>query len=152
MKLMTKEVEALFKIIGSQEGSSDPIVVAHFFNPCGPGNWWAIEMYYVIRKEFTAGELELESSEQIEVEAAEVNVELNGKVLDVIFFGYVSIRGDSCDKWGYFDLSELESLKCPPFGMGIIRDFFFVPRRISKISPKAIIYPIARVEVKEYDI
>jgi len=151
MKLMTKEVEALFKIIGSQEGSSDPIVVAHFFNPCGPGNWWAVEMYYVIRKEFTTGELELESSESIEVEPAEMNRDIAGKVLDVIFFGYVSIRGDSCDKWAYFDLSELESLKCP-FGMRIVRDIYFTPKRISGICPKAIENPLPRVEVKEHDI
>jgi hypothetical protein len=147
---MTKELETLFKIVGGQEGNPDPIVVAHFFNPSGPGNWWAIEMSYVIRKNFTTGELEPESTEQIEVEPAEMNREIDGKVLDVIFLGYVSIHGDFCDKWGYFDLSELESIKCPPFG--IVRDFFFVPKPISKVCPKAIENPLPRVEVKEYGI
>jgi hypothetical protein len=43
MKLMTKELEAQFKKIGSQEKSKDPIVVAKFFNPVGRGDWYATE-------------------------------------------------------------------------------------------------------------
>ena len=37
---MTKELLAQFKKIGSQEDVKDPIVVAHFFNPVGAGDWW----------------------------------------------------------------------------------------------------------------
>lgn len=43
MKLMTKELEARFASIGSQEGVEDPIVVAKFFNPTGAGTWYATE-------------------------------------------------------------------------------------------------------------
>lgn len=43
MDLMTKALEAEFKKIGCQENVKDPLVVAHFFNPCGAGDWWATE-------------------------------------------------------------------------------------------------------------
>ena len=43
MKLMTKELEALFKKTGSQEKNPDPLVIARFFNPTGVGNWYATE-------------------------------------------------------------------------------------------------------------
>ncbi len=43
MELLTKEIEARFKKIGSQDGAKDPIVVAKFFNPTGAGTWWATE-------------------------------------------------------------------------------------------------------------
>jgi hypothetical protein len=133
MKLITKDVEELFKKIGRQEANPDPIVLAHFFNPCGPGNWWATEMYYVIKREPTNGENRL-----FEVEASRLNEKNQGIVVEVIFFGYVSIHGDFCDEWGYFSLSELRSVKCPPFGLGIERDLYFDPKPISKICPKAI--------------
>jgi len=45
MKLMTKELECLFKKYGCQDGSKDPVVVAKFFNPSGPGTWYATEYY-----------------------------------------------------------------------------------------------------------
>jgi hypothetical protein len=105
MKLMTKEVEALFKRFGRQEENNDPTVVAHFFNPSGPGDWWATESYYVIRKEQPRRETEI-----TEVEASKTNGEIEGVVVDINFYGYVSIHGDFCDEWGYFSLSELESL------------------------------------------
>jgi len=50
-----------------------------------------------------------------------------------IFFGYVSIFGDWNDEWGYFSLTELESLK-GPFGLGIERDIYFTPKRFSEIK------------------
>lgn len=43
MKLMTPELEARFKEVGSQEGVKDPIVIAKFFNPTGAGTWYATE-------------------------------------------------------------------------------------------------------------
>jgi hypothetical protein len=133
MKLMTKEVEALFKRFGRQEENNDPTVVAHFFNPSGPGDWWATESYYVIRKEQPRRETEI-----TEVEASKTNGEIEGVVVDINFYGYVSIHGDFCDEWGYFSLSELESIKCPPFGLGIERDLYFNPKPISKVCPKAV--------------
>ena len=35
MKLMTKELEAHFKKVGSQEAVDDPIVLVKFFDPSG---------------------------------------------------------------------------------------------------------------------
>jgi len=117
MKLMTKEIEALFKMIGKQEGSRNPIVVAHFFNPDRPGNWWATELYYIIKKEPV--------SESVESEVAEIDTEINGIVVDMVFFGFVSY-GDFYSKWDYFVLSVLESIKCP----SVVREFHFTPRAI----------------------
>jgi len=42
-----------------------------------------------------------------------------------MFFGFVSLFNDFCDELGYFSLDELESIKCPPFGLGIERDLHF---------------------------
>ncbi len=43
MQLMTKELENKFKKVGRQEHIEDPIVVAKFFDPTGPGTWLATE-------------------------------------------------------------------------------------------------------------
>ena len=43
MKLLTKEIEARFKAVGSQENVEDPIIIAKFFNPTGAGTWYATE-------------------------------------------------------------------------------------------------------------
>jgi hypothetical protein len=43
MRLMTETLAKRFAQIGSQENSNDPIIVAHFFNPTGAGDWWATE-------------------------------------------------------------------------------------------------------------
>lgn len=43
MKLLTIELLERFAKIGRQEDSSDPIVVAKFFNPTGAGTWYATE-------------------------------------------------------------------------------------------------------------
>lgn len=43
MKLLTKELEARFKEVGSQQDIDDPIVIAKFFNPTGAGYWFATE-------------------------------------------------------------------------------------------------------------
>ena len=140
MKLMTKELETQFKKIGRQEGIDDPIVVAKFFNPSGAGTWFATEMYYVVKKDLPNGEVQV-----VEVEASKVNGDFGsgkylsglGVIVDINFFGYISIHGDFCDEWGYFSLSELQSVKCPPFGLGIERDIWFEPQPISKVCPGA---------------
>jgi len=41
--LLSKELEARFKKVGSQEDCKDPIVIARFFNPTGSGTWYATE-------------------------------------------------------------------------------------------------------------
>lgn len=43
MKLLTKELEARFAEVGSQENEKDPIVIAKFFNPVGAATWFATE-------------------------------------------------------------------------------------------------------------
>ena len=43
MKLLTKGLLERFAKLGRQEDSSDPIVVAKFFNPTGAGTWYATE-------------------------------------------------------------------------------------------------------------
>ena len=51
---------------------------------------------------------------------------------DNICFGYVTGLGD--DEWGYFSIDELESLKCPPFGLPIERDLHFTEIPFSKLK------------------
>jgi len=43
MKLLTKAVEKSLPPLYSQEHNPDPIAKAHFFNPCGAGDWWITE-------------------------------------------------------------------------------------------------------------
>lgn len=50
-----------------------------------------------------------------------------------IFFGYVSIFGDSNDEWGDFSLDELENYQGQT-GLGIERDLYFTEQPISKIG------------------
>ena len=52
---------------------------------------------------------------------------------DKIFFGYVSLFGDWNDEWGYFSLSELQSIK-GLFGLGIERDLHCSEKRISEFK------------------
>ncbi|MGE4444498.1 MAG: DUF2958 domain-containing protein [Candidatus Altimarinota bacterium] len=43
MKLLTKDLIKDFRKIGNQEEIEDPIFICKFFNPCGPGTWYASE-------------------------------------------------------------------------------------------------------------
>lgn len=54
---------------------------------------------------------------------------------DKTFYGYVSIFGDWNDEWGYFSLTELESLK-GPYRLGIERDIYFQETPSSKVINK----------------
>lgn len=51
MKLLTKELEARFAAVGSQESVKDPVIIAKFFNPTGAGTWYATE-YNPVDKTF----------------------------------------------------------------------------------------------------
>ena len=42
MKLISPEIKQRFNEIARQD-VPDPIVIARFFNPCGPGSWYATE-------------------------------------------------------------------------------------------------------------
>ncbi len=43
MKLLTKDLQKTLPELYSQEKVDDPIVLAHFFDPCGAANWWITE-------------------------------------------------------------------------------------------------------------
>lgn len=43
MKLLTNDLLKRFGAVGRQEESSDPLVIAKFFNPAGAGTWYATE-------------------------------------------------------------------------------------------------------------
>jgi hypothetical protein len=43
MKLLTKKLEQ--DLIKNSLSGSNPLVLAHFFNPTGRGNWFAIKYY-----------------------------------------------------------------------------------------------------------
>ena len=45
MKLITKNFEKRFAEVGYQANVDDPIIIAKFFNPVGPGTWYATEYY-----------------------------------------------------------------------------------------------------------
>lgn len=50
---------------------------------------------------------------------------------DYRFFGYVKGNDPLCDEYGYFLLSELQSIKV--YGMGVERDLYFDPTPMHKI-------------------
>ena len=43
MKLMTRTLESRFAQVGKQDEVNDPIIIAHYFNPTGAGDWYATE-------------------------------------------------------------------------------------------------------------
>ncbi|MHA2265153.1 MAG: DUF2958 domain-containing protein [Candidatus Thorarchaeota archaeon] len=48
-----------------------------------------------------------------------------------LFFGWAEIF-PGCGELGYFSLDELESVKVPPFGLGIERDLHFTPKTLDE--------------------
>jgi len=48
------------------------------------------------------------------------------------FFGFVHGLGN--DEWGYSSLEEMLSVRCPPFGLPIERDFYFKEQRFSEVK------------------
>lgn len=42
IKLINEELKREFRKHGAQENSSDPLIIAKFFNPSGAGTWCAI--------------------------------------------------------------------------------------------------------------
>lgn len=52
-----------------------------------------------------------------------------------LFYGWVSIFRDHCDEFGSFSLDELQEYK-GRFGLGIERDLFFKPTRLSEIKKR----------------
>lgn len=56
------------------------------------------------------------------------------------FFGYcVSALGPDCDEWGYTMLSQLTSMRFPPFRLPIERDLYFpiLEKTVEEVLPKS---------------
>lgn len=96
MKLLTKEIENLFKKYGYRSQEETPLmeqrVLVKFFNPCGVGTWLITEC----------------------VEKTDDG--------DYILFGLCELGYGY--ELGNVSLNELQSLKCPPFGLGVERDLY----------------------------
>lgn len=108
-QLFPAEVRAQIPALYSNEGKSDPMIVAKFFNPMGAGTWYIIE-----------GSPIDENGEMIPENAPESK---QARAVDFLFYGYVDLfEGE----FGYFSLSEIEQVDLP-FGMKIERDIFFRP-------------------------
>ena len=95
MKLLTKAIRDTLPALGSQDGKGlNATALVKFFTPDSSWSWWASE------------------GEPIMQDGAEV---------DFQFFGYVrGLEGEL----GYFNLSQLESVK-GPMGLPIERDQWF---------------------------
>ena len=101
MKMITKAIEKQLPALYATDGQKEKTAVTKFFNPCGGETWFVVE------------------GEKKE----------NG---DWLFFGLVDF-GD-CQlgaEWGYFTLSELQSLRLP-LGMKIERDLYWTPKTVSQ--------------------
>jgi len=49
------------------------------------------------------------------------------------FFGWANLGDDECAELGYFSLDELQSIKCPPFGLGIERDLHLGDHNLAEV-------------------
>lgn len=100
MKLLTKQIVENFKKypLYSQDGVEEKVVIAKFFGGCAC-TWIITEASLEdgIRKpDGTVGQ-------------------------DWCMYGYCDL-GLGCPEWGYVYLSEIESIKFPPFGLPAERD------------------------------
>ena len=96
MKLLTKAIRKLIPRLGCQEElGNDAKIHVKYFGG-GSWSWFATE-----------GEPVLDD---------------NGREVDFEFFGLV--HGFE-KELGYFYLSELQSIKFPPFNLGVERDLYF---------------------------
>lgn len=130
MNLLTEELKERFIAVGSQEEVEDPVVVCKFFNPQGAGTWFATEITGVLvdiegRREV----FELDQWAQLD------RGPLGPLLIDVYFFGYVSIFGDWNDELGEFSLSELINYR-GPLGLGIERDLYWSEKPLSEAKLK----------------
>ena len=115
MKLLTKQIEEIMPDLYATENipTSEKKIIAKFFDPCGSWTWYAVEASAVA-----------EDGNYIPLKKC-----FGSERKDVIFFGLV----DGFEKeWGYFSLSELESVKRPG-GLGIERDMYFGDKTIGDL-------------------
>jgi hypothetical protein len=116
MKLLTKELEKKLPALYSQEEVEDPIVVAHFFNPGGVGDWW------ITKGEWQGAEADAENGPSADDCDS-----------DFIMFGLCHIHEAEL---GYVSLSELAAFR-GRFGLGIERDTSWQPKPLSEVKSKA---------------
>lgn len=112
MELMTRELKEMMRTfpLGSQDGlMGEAEVLIKFFNPYGRGTWYVLE-----------GEEQPDG--------------------DFLFFGYVkSPINPMFDEYGYFSLSELESIEIEIDILGfkgigkIERDLYFPIRKLGEL-------------------
>jgi hypothetical protein len=99
MKLLTKEIRHLLPPICATDGEGeDAIAYVKFFTPDSSWTWYAVE----------GGSI----------------VDEDGREVDYEFFGLVH---GHFSEYGYFCLSELESIR-GPLGLAVERDLYFTPR------------------------
>jgi hypothetical protein len=111
MKLLTKALAKSLPPLGATDGK-DPMVKVKFFDPCGSWTWYVVE-----------GSAIMGDGTEVPIKDA------NGKETDILFFGLV--KGFE-KELGYFSLSELQSIS-GPLGLGIERDLYFEPCRVSSL-------------------
>jgi len=115
MKMLTKEIrKRLPKLYGQEDvPTADKVVHVKFFQPWGRWTWYATE-----------GEPVNGDGESLRAGEQEA---------DFKFFGFVQgFEGE----WGYWLLSELESVR-GPFGLRIERDMWLSPEKVSQIQALA---------------
>ena len=108
MKLLTEELRKQLPPLYSQEHEPDPLVICKFFHPLSPWTWYAYEGSPVDANGY---------------------YDTDKEKVDFVFFGWVN--GDF-PELGYFSLSELESVNV--LGLGIERDLYFTPMRLSEVK------------------
>lgn len=107
MKLLTQEIRKNLPRLYSQEDKgSEATVHVKFFTPDSNWTWYSSE-----------GEAILDDS---------------GNEVDFQFFGLVD---GQFKELGYFNLSELESVK-GPMGLPIERDLYWTPKTLKEIAPE----------------
>jgi len=107
MELLTKEIKKALPPLYSGEEIyiSKKVFVCKFFNPCGAGTWYVCEGSRIWPDDHDDDDWQ--------------------------FFGLVDLGYGQ--EWGYFNLSELESV-ITPLGLGIERDIHFENEPASKYA------------------
>ncbi len=118
MKLLTKKLQKKIPPLYSQEESADPLIVCKFFLPGSGWTWYVIEGSTRERDGCGWGT----NCHHLPLTEYDPNRD------DVLFFGWV----DGIEpEFGYFSLSELESIR-GILGLRVERDRSFKPRRLSE--------------------
>ena len=117
MKLLTKELKKKLPPLYSQEEVEDPMVIVKFSHPRSQWTWYA----YEASAQWLVGE--------DVVDRALSDPDESGEYQDTKFFGLV----DGFDKeLGYWSLNELSEVR-DDWGLGVERDLYFKPKKLSEI-------------------